>query len=103
MTAQTEFFDTESDDHISYAQSRAKRELHNANLAEIEELKKRGELVEVKQVQKEADRAARAGRDAFTALPERLASILVGRTEQEILTELRSEIRNTLERVSQSI
>ena len=89
-----------ADDYKKYSAARAKRELHNANLAEFEELKKRGELVEAQAVSKQADQAARAVRDAFLAVPDRLASLLVGRTEKQIAAELRKEIRQTLTNVS---
>ena len=89
-----------ADDYKKYSAARAKREAHNANLAEFEELKKRGELVEAQAVSKQADQAARAVRDAFLAVPDRLASLLVGRTEKQIAAELRKEIRQTLTNVS---
>jgi len=89
-----------ADDYKLYSAARAKRELHNANLAEMEEHRKRDSLVEVDAVNKQADAAARAVRDAFLAVPDRLASLLVGRTEKQIAMELRKEIRQTLTNVS---
>jgi len=37
------------------------------------------------------------------ALPERIASLLVGRTEREIVEGLRHEIRETLQTISDSL
>jgi Xaa-Pro aminopeptidase len=53
-------------------------------------------LVEADAIKKQADQTARAVRDAFLAVPDRLASLLVGRTEKQIAAELRKEIRATL-------
>ena len=36
-------------------------------------------------------------------LPERIASLLVGRTEREIMEELRDEIRETLQAISDGL
>ena len=68
----------------------------SAQQAELEEKRLRGQLVEVEKVTEQADAAARAVRGAFLALPDRLASLLVGRTEKQISMELRKEIRQTL-------
>lgn len=85
-----------ADDYKKYSAARAKREAHNANLAELDEKKRKGELVEADAIKKQADQTARAVRDAFLAVPDRLASLLVGRTEKQIAAELRKEIRATL-------
>lgn len=37
------------------------------------------------------------------ALPERIASLLVGRTERKIMEEMRYEIRETLQGISDSL
>jgi hypothetical protein len=37
------------------------------------------------------------------ALPERITSLLVGRTEREIMEELRHEIRQTLQAISDGL
>ena len=39
----------------------------------------------------------------FMALPERIVSLLVGRTEREIIEELRHEIRETLQTISDGL
>ena len=47
----------------------------------------------------DADFVSRLPRDLFIALAERMASLLVGRTEREIMEELRHEIRQTLQAI----
>jgi len=91
------------EDYAKYNAARAKREAANAELAELVLREKENELVEVASVKKEADAAAREVKNAFLALPERISSILVGRTEKEILFELRREVKNTLELVADRV
>ena len=79
------------EDYARYNAARAKREESNAELASLT-------LRE-----KEADAAAREVKNAFLALPERISSILVGRTEKEILFELRREVKDTLEMVADRV
>ena len=83
-----------------YYKARAKKETHHAAKAELEEKLLRSQLVEIEKVTEQADAAGREVRDAFLALPDRLASLLVGRNEKQIATELRKEIRQTLVNVS---
>ena len=47
----------------------------------------------------DADFVGRLTRDSFMALPERIASLLVVRTEREIMKELRHEIREILQTI----
>jgi hypothetical protein len=63
----------------------------------------RGELIDKHQVMADADFVGRLSRDSFMALPERIASLLVGRTEREIMEELRHEIRQTLQTISDGL
>ena len=88
---------------ILYSRARAKKETHNAKLAEIEEMQKLGSLVDSNEVKKRAGTAGRAVRDAFLSLPDRVSSLLVGRTEKEINEELFNEVRLTLEGLSNEI
>lgn len=88
---------------VLYAKSRAKEKAHKAKIAELEERRKRKELLDAKVVRMQADRAARMVRDTFLAFPERVASLLVGRNEADILKELRKEIRATLKGLSNEI
>ena len=79
--------------------ARAKERHYKAIIAEAEARKAIGELVEVSLVRQQADQAARAIRDGVLGLPDRVASMLVGRTEREIVVELRRECRQLLNTV----
>ena len=92
-----------ADAHILYHRSRAKREAHKAKIAELDERKRKRELLEAADVRREADTAARTVRDAFLALPDRVASMLVGLPEDQILEALRSEVRDTLASLSKTL
>ena len=89
--------------YVLYSKSRAKEKAHKAKIAELHEKKVRKELISARDVQIDADRAGRMVRDAFTAMPDRIASLLVGRTEVEILDELRKEVHATLTGLSNEI
>lgn len=95
--------DASGEAHVIYTKARAKREQHNAALAELQLREKEGDLVDASQMRKEADAAARKVKNAFLAMPERIASILVGRTEKDILFELRREVRSTLELIADDV
>ena len=92
-----------AEDYAKYQAARAKREAANAELAQLVLREKENQLVEIASVKKEADNAGREVKNAFLALPERIASILVGRTEKEILFELRREVKDTLEMVADRV
>ena len=89
--------------YVLFHKSRAQRESHQAKLAELELKRRRGLLLDARKVRLEADAAGRSVRNAFLALPDRLASLLVGRSEEDILNELRKEIRATLETLSNEL
>ena len=55
------------------------------------------------QVTAGTDFVSRLPRDSFMALPERIASLLEGRTEREIMEELRHEIRDILQAISDGL
>ena len=82
-----------AEDYAKYQAARAKREAANAELAQLVLREKENQL----------DNAGREVKNAFLALPERIASILVGRTEKEILFELRREVKDTLEMVADRV
>ena len=63
----------------------------------------RGELMDKHQVMADADFVGRLTRDSFMVLPERIASLLVGRTEREIIKELRHKIREILQTISDGL
>jgi len=95
--------DATADAYVLYHRSRAKREAHKAKLAELDERNRKRELVEAAQVRRDADKAARLVRDAFSAIPDRLSAMLLGLTEEEIRNALREEIRSTLTSISDAM
>ena len=95
--------DATGEAYVLYSKARAKKETHNARIAEMEERKISGELLDRRSVEQDADMAARTVKNSLLGIPERLASILVGRTEKEILQELRKEISITLKGISDEL
>ena len=95
--------DATADYFVEYSAARAKEKTHLAHIAELKEKKMRGELIDKYQVMADADFVGRLTRDSFMALPERIASLLVGRTEREIMEELRHEIRGALQTISDGL
>lgn len=95
--------DASGEAYVLYSKARAKKETHNAKIAEMEEARLAGNLLDRREVEAQADRAARVVKNSFLALPERLASVLVGRSEKDILMELKKEIDQTLKVISNEI
>ena len=89
--------------YLLFQKSRAKEKQHQAELAALRAKRQKGQLLDARRVKVEADAAARMVKNAFLALPDRVASLLVGRSEGEILDELRKEINATLEMLSRDI
>lgn len=74
-------------------EARAKREGHQADLAEIKLAKEAGQLIDAAKVEKDAFNLARRLRDAILTVPKRVAPILAaeqndGRVEQILNEEL---------------
>lgn len=95
--------DASGDAYVLYSKARAKKETHNARIAEMEERKLAGNLIDRRMVEAQADQAARVVKNSFLSIPDRLASILVGRSEKDILRELRKEIGTTLKGISNEL
>lgn len=89
--------------YVLFTKARAKERHHKAIIAEAEAGKVTGRLVEIEQVRWESYRINRMTHDAVMALPERISSILVGRTERQILTELRRECRQLLNTLADEV
>lgn len=78
----------------SYAQSRAIREAYQARLAKLEFEEKSGKLVSRDDVRVAAFNAARKARDSLLSIPDRIAPILAGITDdREVHRILTDEIR----------
>lgn len=69
--------------------ARAKREIHNARIAEMEELKMAGKLAEVAKFDATLQKLAANVRAAFVSLPSKLAPSLVG---MESVAEIEAEL-----------
>ena len=78
----------------SYAQSRAIREAYMARLAKLDFDEKSGKLLEADKVRVASFNAARAARDMLLAVPDRVAPLVTGVTDQhEINRVLTDEMR----------
>ena len=85
-------------DNAPYAESRAKRESYNAELARLELEEKQGTLVSAEEVKKEAYGIARQVRDGMLNIPDRVSAELAALTDQfEVHRRLTEEIRRALE------
>ncbi len=80
------------------AESRAKREAYEAEMARIKFEKEQGRVIDVDQVRDMAFKAARSVRDGMLNIPDRIAGELAHETNQfKIHTRLLEEIRRCLE------
>lgn len=95
-----ETYQTTEEIYIEYKTAQAKKELHNANLAELEEQKARQELVHVDLVKQQAAQAAKIIKESLLALPSRLSAILANQSEPVVRERLTTELRKLLEDLS---
>lgn len=80
------------------ADSRARREAADAELAELKLEREKGKLVDAEETQKAAFKAARITRDAMLNIPDRVAAELAAETNQfKIHERLTMEIKRALE------
>jgi len=85
----------------SYAASRAAREAYLARLAKLEFEQRSARLVEADEVRAQIFALGRRMRDAMMGLPDRLAPVLAGQTDQtEIHRLLAQEIMSSLAELS---
>lgn len=75
--------------YIDYNEARAKREYHNARIAEMEERKLAGELAEVADFDETMQKLASNVRAKFVSLPSKLAPSLLG---LESIAEIEAEL-----------
>ena len=75
----------------SYAGSRAAREGYNARLAKLEFEQRSGKLVDADQVKAQLFALGRRARDTLLGVPDRLAPILAGETDQAVIHRLLTE------------
>ncbi len=82
----------------TFADAQRRKENALADLREMEVSRKRGELVERKQVEGEAFKTGRLVRDSILALPDRLSGVLAAETDQgKVHLLLTKELRQALE------
>jgi phage terminase Nu1 subunit (DNA packaging protein) len=87
--------------YIDYNEARAKREFHNARIAEMEERKLAGELAEVADFDETMQKLAANIRSRFVSLPSKTAPSLVGlETVAEIEAELTRAVWESLSDLS---
>lgn len=86
---------------VTQAEAKAEKEYWLGRKAELEFKKMNEELISIEEVQREAFEMSRGVRDAFLALPARLAPILAADSEQfSIQNKLTLEINLALESLS---
>ena len=85
-----------------FAESKAKREFYLAELAKLDVEEKKEQLVSVDEIKKSSFAKARAMREAFTNLADRLSHQLAGEDDATVIHKLLStEHREALENLAQ--
>jgi hypothetical protein len=85
----------------SYADARAARESYLARLAKLDFEERSGRLVNADDVRAQVFALGRRMRDAMVALPDRLAPVLIGQTDQAVIHRiLTNEILSCLSELS---
>lgn len=86
---------------VSFQKSRAQKELYDALLKKLEYEKQAGAMIPLKQTETDAFNAARFARDMLLKIPDRVANVLIGKTDMvEIKQILRNEILESLEHLT---
>jgi len=75
----------------SFKDARAKRERHNADIAEITLLERSGKLIDAEKVKKDAFTTGRILRDSIMAISDRLAPILAAEQSERAVAEILDE------------
>ena len=91
-----------ADEIPDFAESKAKREFYLAELAKLDVEEKKEQLVSVDEIKKSSFAKARAMREAFTNLADRLSHQLAGEDDATVIHNLLStEHREALENLAQ--
>ncbi len=89
------------DTGVNYSQQRAIHEGYRARLAKVDFEQKTGKLIDVDSVRVKWFNAARNARDMLLSVPERLAPLLAGESNQfEVHRMLSEEIRRVCDAIS---
>ncbi len=89
-----------NDDLMSFNAAKAKRETFKANMAELEFKEKEGALIDVKQMEKEANDLYRRFRDQMLNVVIRATKKLLGETDEfKFRTVLKKEIESAIKKV----
>ncbi len=89
---------------LSIFELQRRNELEKLLIQQIKRRKEAGELIEAEAVEREGFEFARAVRDQFTAIPDRLAAVLAAETDQFTVKQLMvHEINHVLEYVSKTL
>ena len=75
----------------SYANSRAAREAYLARLAKLDFERKSGKLIDADEVRAQLFALGRRARDSLRGVPDRLAPILVGQTDDAVIHRMLTE------------
>jgi phage terminase Nu1 subunit (DNA packaging protein) len=83
---------------IDYAEARRRKELAQAQLAELDLAEKEGELIQVSTVENEAFTAGKKVKDGLSNIPDRISPLLAAESDKnKIYRMLTSEINQVLE------
>ena len=83
---------------IDYAEARRRKELAQAQLAELDLAEKEGELIEVATVESEAFTAGKKVKDGLSNIPDRISPLLAAEADKNaIYRMLTTEINQVLE------
>jgi flagellar biosynthesis/type III secretory pathway protein FliH len=86
--------------HLSYNLAKAKRESFKADMAELEFKVKQGKLIDVEQMEKEAEDLYRRYRDRMLNVVIRASKKLLGETNEfKFRQVLKSEIENAIKKI----
>jgi phage terminase Nu1 subunit (DNA packaging protein) len=83
---------------IDYAEARRRKELAQAQLAELDLAEKEGELIQVSTVENEAFTAGKKVKDGLSNIPDRISPLLAAESDKNVIYRmLTTEINQVLE------
>lgn len=83
---------------IDYAEARRRKELAQAQLAELDLAEKEGELIQVAIVESEAFTAGKKVKDGLSNIPDRISPLLAAESDKNVIYRmLTAEINQVLE------